>query len=360
MAQTYSTIRRDASDGRIYSSQYSRAGAPPSRRQNRTPVVAHAVPTAPVAVPPTPVAAPVLPAAPAAPTPQLTAANLPPQVAAAAAQLQAALRQVQAAAQQAPAPEPEPEADPGQSVTFQLSMQGLPLAAKMIPAGATGRLTVTGHPGRPYTVTGQFQGLRPLTDPAVRPVAWLIYDLRVPYDLPQADLAALPRGSSGTGNQPGALYTIDGNAPTYTPNCNTVSICISPGSFRMDGDGAWKLEGSVDSGTNHAFHPLVFLGPGALADINTPLPSGTVHRIMSDLFLHTATIHPELSLRSHFPQRLMTIVRDVLGMSPSPTFLSPDLFTRAAVTVEGLVRTTPSLMPSRETTFLLANSPIAG
>jgi hypothetical protein len=219
---------------------------------------------------------------------------------------------------------------------------------------------VAARPDGSHSVTGTVQGVRTLTDPVLRPVAWLIHDLTVPHDLTPADLAALPKGSAGTGNQPGGVFTIDGNAPTYTPNCNTVSICISPGSFKLEADGTWKLAGAINAGTSLTFHPLVFLGPGALSDINAPLPSGTSARILTDLFMRPASVHPELNARNQFPQRLMAIVRDVLGSSAASAFLPPDRFTRAAVAIEGIVRSTPSLMPSRETTFLLANQPVAG
>lgn len=336
MAQTYSTLRRDAADGRIYSSQYSSVTVlPPTGK-------ARGLRPQPLMTNPNPAATEAL----------LAPQQAPPQVAPAAAPDLPATPTAPAAA--------EPAGSPARRLTFTLGSQGLPPVARIAPGGATGSITISGSPGEPYRVTGSIQGIRPLTDPAMRPVLWLIHDLTVPYDLSPADRAALPRGTSGIGNQAGAQFTIDGSPPTYTPNCNTVSICISPGSFALEPDGTWKLEGSIDAGTNQAFHPLVFLGPGALADMNTPLPSGTVARILTHLFLRSATVHPELNIRTHFPQRLMVIVRDVLGAASEPSFLEPELFTRAAVTVEGLVRTTPSLMPSRETTFLLANHPVAG
>jgi hypothetical protein len=450
MAQTYSTLRRDAAHGRVYSSQYSSATAvPPLRRGGlpgrvMVPVAPGAVaqaPVAPAAVAQAPVAQ--LPAAqvPAAqlpvaqvpvaqvPAAQVPAAQVPPaavpasadlaglasvagltappqmfpgmaaqgmaaqgmaaqgmpaaallalagmtaptraqspQAAAAApgpAVLQAAAAITQSLGLQPNALPPFPaQTDSGvpASVTFNLATHGLPAAAHIAPGGASGTLTVAARPGGGHSVTGTVQGVRPLTDPVVRPVGWLIHDLTVPHDLSPADLAALPRGRTGTGNQPGAVFTIDGNAPTYTPDCNTISICISPGSFTPETDGTWKLDGTIDAGTNLAFHPLVFLGPAALADMNAPIPTGTSARILTDLFMRPATVHPELNGRSQFPQRLMAIVRDVLGNSPEAAFLTPDRFTRAAVAIEGLVRSTPSLMPSRDSTFLLANQPVTG
>ncbi|MDB4894462.1 MAG: hypothetical protein JWN15_724 [Firmicutes bacterium] len=457
MTQTYSTLRRDAAHGRVYSSQYSSAMAVPPLRRGGLPgrVMVPAAPVVPGAVAQVPVAqAPVaqvpaaqVPAAqvpvaqvpvaqvpvaevpvaqvpvaqapvaqvPSAPVPAspdlaglarlagvagltapaqmvpgmaaqgmaaqgmpaaalqamagLTAPTRAPSAQAAAAGPGPAVLQAAAAITQslglqpnALAPVPAQTPLPAQtasgvpaSATFNLTTHGLPGAARIAPGGASGTLTVAARPGGGHSVTGTVQGVRPLTDPALRPVCWLIHDLTVPHDLSPADLAALPRGRTGTGNQPGTVFTIDGNAPTYTPDCNTISICISPGSFNPDADGTWKLDGTIDAGTNLAFHPLVFLGPAALADINAPMPTGTSARILTDLFMRPATVHPALNGRTQFPQRLMAIVRDVLSNSPEPAFLSPDRFTRAAVAIEGLVRSTPSLMPSRDTTFLLAN-----
>lgn len=144
---------------------------------------------------------------------------------------------------------------------------------------------------------------------------------------------------------------------TYGNTPNTLSIAVSPGAFTPAADGSWQVSGALDAGTNQAFHPLVVLGPGGLPDINAPVPSGTVARILTDLFMRPATIHPELPLRTHFAQRLLAVTREVLSAQHGPSFLDGSHFTRAAVTLEGLVRATPRLMPTRDTCFLLALQP---
>lgn len=249
---------------------------------------------------------------------------------------------------------PPASAVPEQRFSFQLSSQGLPPASLIAP-GAEGSVTVAGPKGGAAQVVGRLTGLRPISDPVIRPTLWLIRDLIVPQDLSPADAALLPRGPGGTGNQPGATFTLDGNPPTYTLASNMVSVVMTPGTFALGPDGAWQMKGTVDPQTNRAFHPLVTLGPAVVPDSNAVAPTGMVVRILTDLFMRPATVHPEWNLRAHFPQRLMAIAQDHAGAAQG-AYLEMADFQRAAVTLEGLVRATPPLMPTRETCFLAAHA----
>ncbi|HYG59145.1 MAG TPA: hypothetical protein VD902_13880 [Symbiobacteriaceae bacterium] len=253
----------------------------------------------------------------------------------------------------APAVTPVP-AVPEQQFSFRLSPQGIEPAPPGV-SGAAGTVTLAGRPGGVYTVSAVVGGLAPHKDPVIRPALWLICDLTVPGDLAPGDLAQLPRGASGAGNQPGAIFTVDGNSPTYGKNANTLSVAVSPGVLTQAGPDAWTLTGTLDPATNQAFHPLAVLGPSALGNIDVALPSGTVARILTDLFMRPATVHPELTLRSHYPQRLAAVVQRVLTEPGAIAYLAPESFTRAAVTLEGIVRGTPRLMPTREACCLMAN-----
>jgi hypothetical protein len=97
----------------------------------------------------------------------------------------------------------------------------------------------------------------------------------------------------------------------------------------------------------------VVLGPTVLADINVPLPTGTVARILTDLFMRPATVHPELNLKTQFAQRLTAVAQDVLAAPGAVAYLDPAQFTRAAVTMEGIVRGTARLQPTREACVLI-------
>jgi hypothetical protein len=214
-------------------------------------------------------------------------------------------------------------------------------------------VTLSGLPGSSYTVSAVVGGLAPHKDPVIRPVLWLLCDLSVPHDLAPGDLAQLPRGAGGTGNQPGAIFTVDGNSPTYGKNANTLSVAVSPGALSQAGSDAWTLTATLNPANNQAFHPLAVLGPSALGNIDVALPSGTVARILTDLFMRPATVHPELTLRSHYPQRLAAVVQRVLTEPGAIAYLPADAFSRAAVTLEGIVRGTPRLMPTREACCLM-------
>lgn len=233
---------------------------------------------------------------------------------------------------------------------FTLSSQGQGAAAQIGPEAA-GRLALA-----EAAITAQIGGVRPIRDRAIVPTLWLVHDLTVPLDLAPQDLAALPRGATGTGNQPGAVFTLDGNPATYSQASNTLSVSVSPGAFTPGDGGAWTLSGPLDNRSNQAYHPMAVLGPSAMADSNATLPSGTVARILTDMFMRPATVHPELNLRSQFAQRLTAVTRDVLSAG-AVEFLAASRFTRAAVTLEGPVRTTPLLMPTRQTCFLMALRP---
>ncbi|MFZ5814079.1 MAG: hypothetical protein ACOY93_02075 [Bacillota bacterium] len=303
MSQTYSTVNREMAAGRVYSTQ-------------RSALVTPTVPRSRAA----------LPSAAPAPAPQ------------------------------APAPQ-APALPPTRRRSFQLNPMGRPGARQGQP-GLTGAVRLEGRFGEPYRVEGLLAGLPPSPDPAVQPVLWLIHDLTVPTDLDPADLAALPRGSGGSGNQPGSIFTLDGNPPTYGPQFNTLSIAVSPGRFTPAGAEVWRLDGQLDASTNLSFHPLYFAGPEALADPNQPVPSGTLARILTDLFMRPATVHPEFSIRTEYLPRLKAVTARHLAGEPS--LLDGSAFTRAAVTLEGIIRPTPTLMPTRENCILLAHQPQEG
>lgn len=191
MSQTYSTRQRP-SGGQVYSSR------PGAHTTAPGPVVTAGVPrvTVPVsAVPQTPGAV--------ADLSQLQGLLQQLQGAVPGLQAQGVSPQIQAAVAP-PAPE--------QQLTFALSCQGLPAAQRHCPQ-ATGQVSVRGRAGGPGTVQAGFTGLTPPRDPASRPTLWLIHDLRVPADLAPADLALLPRAVPGA-NMPGAVFTVDGKAPT--------------------------------------------------------------------------------------------------------------------------------------------------
>lgn len=255
-----------------------------------------------------------------------------------------------------PAPRrPVEPVPPPKRFGFSLSPADLPAVSTALP-GISGRVALEGGPGESYRVTGQITGLPSAPDPAIEPVLWLIHDLTVPADLAQADLAALPKGSTGTGNQPGTVFTMDGNPPTYGPQFNTLSVTVSPGRFTRGESGTWNLAASLDPGTNQGFHPLYFAGPTALADINAPVFSGTLAGIMTDLFMRPTTIHPELPLSTRYLDRLRAITARHLGPNQETSVLDGSAFTRAAVTLEGVVRPTPTLMPTRESCILLGGN----
>ncbi|MFZ5823203.1 MAG: hypothetical protein ACOY94_02475 [Bacillota bacterium] len=235
---------------------------------------------------------------------------------------------------------------------FRLSPEGLPGASTIFPE-VTGRVALEGSPGGPFQVEGHLSGLPAAPDPAIGPVLWLIHDLTVPVDLAPADLAALPRGAAGSGNQPGTVFTMDGNPPTYGPTFNTLSVTVSPGRFSQVDANTWRLQATLDATTNRGFHPLYFAGPEALADINASIPSGTLAKILTDLFMRPATVHPEFSLERDYLPRLKAITARHLGAGGQASLLDGSAFTRVAVTLEGLVRPTPTLMPTRESCILL-------
>lgn len=309
MSQTFSTVNRDMAAGRVYSTQPSVRSAPPARR----PIVLPG--SAPTRTP--------MPAS----VPALTAATVAP----------------------------APAVPPSRRFSFRLGPMA-PLQVKAAFPEVVGMVALEGREGEAHQVAGQLSGLPPVPDPAIQPALWLIHDLTVPTDLAPADLAALPKGSTGTGNQPGAVFTMDGNPPTYGPEFNTLSVTVSPGRFSRTDGSNWRLQTTLDPTTNRGFHPLYFAGPEALADMNAAVPSGTLARILTDIFVRPATVHPELPVSSQYLPRLKVVTARHLGMESPVSALDPSGFTRAAVTLEGLVRPTPTLMPTRENCILLGDS----
>jgi hypothetical protein len=246
---------------------------------------------------------------------------------------------------------PTPESP--RQISFALTTKALPMARQIAPSGA-GTVELVAQANGTTSVSGRITGVQPIKDPANRPTLWLIHDLVVPPDIAMADLAQLPKGPLGLGNQPGTTFTVDGNAPTYGTNSNTVAISISPGTFTMAPDGTLQISAEINPTTNQSFHPLAMLGPSVLANSHATMPSGDLGRILTDLYMRPATVHPELSLRTHFQQRIHAVTLDAATLPGTGGFLSPTSFTRAAVTLEGLVRSTPPLMPTRETCFLIS------
>jgi len=240
---------------------------------------------------------------------------------------------------------------------FALRHSGLPLARRLAP-GVYGAVTLEGLPGEPHRVEGSLGGLPAIPDPAVRPTLWLLHDLTVPLDLDPADLSALPRGANGTGNQPGHVFTFDGNPPTYPggdDRSNNLSLAVSPGVYLPTGPDSWRLEARLEPGVNRVFHPLIYAGPDSLADMNQGLPSGTAARILTDLFMRTQTVRPDLPVQSRFLDRLRAVAERHLVEAGPEEVLDSAAFTKAAVTVEGAVRATPVLMPTREACILLGS-----
>lgn len=241
---------------------------------------------------------------------------------------------------------------PARRCHFRLSPQGLPLLLQDA-AGASGSVLLEGTPGSEYRVVAELVGLPPLRDPSVQLVLWLIHDLVVPADLAPSDWTALPRGASGGGNTPGMPFTFDGNPPTYGPRSNTLPLAISPGRFTPTQSGSWRLEATLDAGVNQALHPLYFLGPAALPEMNAALPSGTAAAILTDLVMRPATVYPELPMQSHPLDRMRAVAARHLAPDRPASLLDPSTFNRAAVTLEGPVRATPILMPTAEAAVLL-------
>lgn len=322
MSQTYSTRQRETDGGRYFSTRQGRPEPPPPTGNGTVLLTPGLVPPPAVSPAPAPVAAP-------APAPIL-------------AQAQAHMPSV-------------PVLGPTVTYKFTLSGQGMPTAQRIAP-GATGTVTLTGRPGGAFAVDSTITGPARVPDSSMHPALWLIHDMPVPEDIDPADLAQLPRGRGGTGNQPGGVFTMDGNPPTYGPASNTLSIAITPGTYKPGAAGLWHLTGEIGPETNVTYHPFVLLGPTALANIETTLPTGVVERILGDVFIRTATVHPELPLKTHFQQRLALILHDVLAGSPPPSYVDGSRYKRAAVTLEGIVRGIPSRMPTREACFLVANS----
>lgn len=145
--------------------------------------------------------------------------------------------------------------------------------------------------------------------------------------------------------------------PTYGPNSNTLSVAISPGTFIPGPGGTWQLSGQVDTATSQAFHPLVILGPQAMPDIDATLPSGTVARILTDLFMRPTTVAPQISLQQNMPQRLAAVAQGALQSGQPNAWLDGTDFHRAAVTLEAEVRGTPRLLPTRDACFLMSGPP---
>lgn len=301
MSQTYSTVNRDMAVGRVYSTQRTAGSRPPAPRRPAQ----QAVPLRHQAQQPV--------------VPRAQAPAVPPLL----------------------------------RFTFPLNCANLPAASRAFP-GCTGSVALEGRAGEPFQVDGQIAGLPPGPDPAIEPALWLIHDLTVPTNLDPADLAGLPRGPSGTGNQPGSVFTLDGGPATYGPSFNTISLAVSPGRFTRTSDSGWRLQTTLDPERNQAFHPLFFAGPEALADINATVPSGTLAHVFTDLFMRPATVHSELPLQSRYLDRLKAVTARQFG-SGQQSVLDGSGFTRAAVTLEGILRATPLQMPTRESCILQGN-----
>lgn len=197
---------------------------------------------------------------------------------------------------------------------------------------------------------------------------WLLRDLVIPRDMDPRDLALLPHGPDGRGNQPGGIFTLDGTAPGIGAGVNTVALAVRAGELPFS-ESKTEMAGTIQNNLNLTFDPRVLLGQGGVADLSSALPSGLTDRILTDLFLRPATVLPELSIRTHFGQRLLALAQreiaaldrngdgmvtlDEVGESPD-LFLPSDQFNRAAVTLEPAAKLVP-LMPT-QTSCLLVGS----
>lgn len=196
---------------------------------------------------------------------------------------------------------------------------------------------------------------------------WLLKDLTVPADLDPRDLALLPHGSDGTANQPGAIFTLDGRAPGIGASVNTVALAVSPGHLGVEPIGTGRLGAPLAPVSNLTFDPRILAGYPV--DPTAYLPSGLAHRILTDLFLHQATVLPEIPVRTHFGQRLLALLqRDIAALDRNgdgkvtldevqeseDAFLPPDQFNRAAVTLEPLIKPVP-LMPTQSACILIGS-----
>jgi hypothetical protein len=215
------------------------------------------------------------------------------------------------------------------------------------------------------TVAGEVSGLSGPLPPGTKLFAWLLRDLKVPADLDPRDLALLPHGDGGSGNQPGSVFTLDGLQPASGLGANTVALAVTPGELAVSGSSA-TLTKALGPETNLTFDPRVLLGLQGISDLTATLPSGLTDQILTDLFLRPATVLPELSIRTHFGQRLLMLVRKAIAsldrngdglVTPEEAggapefFLQPAAFTRAAVTVEPAVKPVP-LLPTQQACIL--------
>lgn len=302
MAQIYSTLQRESGKGQPYSTLAQGVRSVPTARSGLEPVAS-------------PVSRPV-----ARPVPQPRATQV---------------------------------ATPSHHMAFRL---GSVLGDHLPGSAPSGSVRLTGRPGEAYQVEAELHGIAAPPDPQLQPTLWLIHDLVVPREIHPQDLALLPKGQTGWGNQPGGPFTIDGNPPTYGLGANTLPVVISLGRFLRTDDGVYRLQGLLDQQTNRTFHPLVLAGPIGVADMNASLPSGVTAELLRQLFLRPATVAPELPVGVAYQQRLPRILAGLPTGEEPGQFLDARAFTRAAVTLEGLVRAQPELMPTREATLLVSVS----
>lgn len=251
------------------------------------------------------------------------------------------------------------------TLEFQLENRALTGGAFQLPEGfgqAAGQVRIQGD-----NVTASVNGLHSALPQGNNLTLWLLRDLTVPAGLDPRDLAILPHGPDGTANQPGAVFTLDGGAPGIGEAVNTVALAVRPGHLAVEPTGRATLGAALTPQSNLTFDPRILAG--SLADPTAYLPSGVADRILTDLFLRQATVLPELSIRTHFGQRLLALVqREIAALDrngdgkvtldevegAADAFLRPDQFNRVAVTVEPLLKPVP-LLPNQAACVLIGH-----
>lgn len=211
---------------------------------------------------------------------------------------------------------------------------------------------------------------------------WLVADLRVPRRLDAEDLERLPRATPDA-NRPGSIFTLDGKAPRpFSPSPddppNTVWVAVRAGAWGTDELGRqpgarwylndfsnwsfWLLEGWGLPAPAVAEEPLHPRDPDAphLGAVRG-LPSQVALRILADLYLHRATVLPELGpepslarMQAVWNRHVPPLDRngdgllgygDVVGQQDH--FLDPIAFERVIVTREvPSVSTAPRFYPT--------------
>lgn len=251
---------------------------------------------------------------------------------------------------------PEPPAAP-QRFRFTLTPALFPPNACTAPDGFASEVqgwATVGEGG----LTVQLTGLKPALHPGGTLTLWLVRDLHVPQLLPPDDRAAIAVPQA---NQPGQLYTLDGQPATLgradVAHWNTLSIAAPAGVLSFQPDGSARLEAP--------WTELLVVDPRAAVGLpgiqpDAAMPTGLATQILTATFMQPTTIAPHLPVHD-LPARLAAVSEQILGeadidhdgqVSPTdlqknPTaYLGPDGFNRAMITLEPATRSTPALHPT--------------